>query len=99
LLAIFGVHLWEQLPSLQADEPAGKPGWSVAGRSYPAFAVGQLDFPEKTTTYEILRHPEGGRTGILHWAVQGETRNLSNYSPTPISGAGAALHQPGPRTG
>jgi hypothetical protein len=61
LLAIFGVHLWEQLPSLEVDEPAGKPAWSVASRSYPAFAVSQLDFPEKTATYEIFRYPEGGR--------------------------------------
>jgi hypothetical protein len=30
---------------------------------YPAFAVSQLDLPEKTETYEILRHPEGGRKG------------------------------------
>src|ERR1700680_1819121 len=58
--------------SLEADEPAGKPGWSVASRSYPAFAVRQLDFPEKTASYEILRHPEGGRRDILRWAVQGE---------------------------
>ena len=72
LLAICGIHLWEQLPSLEADEPAGKPGWSVASRSYPAFAVSQLDFPEKTASYEILRHPEGGRRDILRWAVQGE---------------------------
>jgi hypothetical protein len=71
-LAIFGVHLWEQLPSLEADEPAGNPGWSVASRSCPAFAVSQLDFPEKTVTYEILQHPEGDRKDILRWAVQGE---------------------------
>jgi hypothetical protein len=72
LLASFSLHLWNQLPSLEADVPAGKPGWSVASRSYPAFAVSQIDFPEKTASYEILRHPEGGRKDILRWAVQDE---------------------------
>jgi hypothetical protein len=108
LLAIFGVHLWEQLPSLEVDEPAGKPGWSVASRSYPAFALSELDFPEKTITYEIFRHPEGGRPGaprsLALWtgwysSRPEMTRNWPNYSPTPNSGAGAALHQPRRRTG
>jgi hypothetical protein len=72
LLAIFGLHLWDQLPSLEADGPAGKCGWSVTSRSYPAFAASRLDFPEKTAGYESLRHPEGGRKDIQRWAVQGE---------------------------
>jgi hypothetical protein len=61
LLAIVGIHLWNQLPAGEAGEPAVKAGWSLASRSYPAFAVSQFDFPEKTETYEILRLPGGGR--------------------------------------
>ncbi|HEX9469684.1 MAG TPA: hypothetical protein VF957_09085 [Bradyrhizobium sp.] len=71
LIAILGLHLWDQIPPLEADEPAAKPGWSVASRSHPAFAVSQFDLAEKTGSYEILRHPEGGRKDVLRWAVQG----------------------------
>jgi hypothetical protein len=31
-----------------------------------------LDFLEKTATYDIFRHPEGGRKDVLRWAAQGE---------------------------
>jgi len=61
LLAIVGIHLWDELPVGGAVEPSTKAGWSVAMRSYPAFAVSQFDLPEKTEAYQILRHPEGGR--------------------------------------
>jgi hypothetical protein len=69
LLAIVGIHLWDGLPAHQAAEASVKAGWSVATRSHPAFAVSQLDLPEKTETYEILRHPEGGRKDILRWTL------------------------------
>jgi hypothetical protein len=55
-----------------AVEPAARPGWSPAARSYPAFAISQFDLPGKTEAYEILRHPEGGRKDILRWAAPGE---------------------------
>jgi hypothetical protein len=60
LLAILGFHLLDQLPVGEAIERSARAGWSVATRSYPAFAVSQIDLPEKTETYEILRHPLGG---------------------------------------
>jgi hypothetical protein len=69
LLAILGVHLWDQLPVGEAIEPSARAGWSVATRSYPAFAVSQIDLPEKTVTYEILRHPLGGRKDVIRWAA------------------------------
>ena len=50
-----------------ASEPAAKAGWSVAVRSYPAFAVNQFDLPEKTETYWMFRDPEGGRTDDFRW--------------------------------
>ena len=65
LLAILGIQLWDQLPVGEALEPSAKAGWSVAGRSHPAFVVSQFDLPEKTETYEILRHPEGGRKDVF----------------------------------
>src|SRR5207245_9432252 len=60
LMAVCGIALWEHLPAVAAMEAAPKT-WSQAARTAPAFAVSQLIFPGKTETYEILRHPEGGR--------------------------------------
>jgi hypothetical protein len=71
LLAIAGLHLWDMVPA-ETAEPLVKADWSLATRSHPAFAVSQYDFPGKTETYEILRHPEGGRKDVFRWAAQGE---------------------------
>jgi hypothetical protein len=73
LLAIFGLHLWDQLPIGEAAERSATAGWSMALRSHPAFAVSQFDMPgkteAKTEAYEILRHPEGGRKDIFRWTL------------------------------
>ena len=70
LLAIFGVHLWDQLPVAEGNEPSATVGWAVASRSHPAFAVSQFDLPEKTETYEVFRHPLGGRRDVISWAAR-----------------------------
>lgn len=67
LFAILALAALGQLPDLREDEPADKPGWSVADRSHPAFAVSRLDSSEKTAAYTIFRHPEGGRRDVLRW--------------------------------
>jgi hypothetical protein len=92
LLAIVGIHLWDQLPVDEAAEPGAKADWSVASRAYPAFAVSQFDLPEKSKTYEIFRHPEGGRKDVFRWTVQGEkpVAELEIYRP------GAEFDQSGP---
>jgi hypothetical protein len=83
LLAIVGVYLWDQLPALEMAEPPARPGWSVATRSHPAFAVSQFNFADKTETYQILRHPQGGRKDVFRWAIQGEkpVAELEIYRP------------------
>jgi hypothetical protein len=55
----------------------------LAPRSYPAFAVSQFDLYRKTETYELFRHPKGGRKDILRWTDQGEkpVAELENLSP------------------
>jgi hypothetical protein len=87
LLAIVGIHLWDLLPAGEAVEPSVKV-WSLATRSYPAFAVSQFDLPGKTETYEIFRHPEGGRKDVFRWAAQGEkpVAELEIYRPGGESG-------------
>ena len=83
LLGIVGLHLWDELPAAVPIEPVGKPGWSVASRSHPAFAVSSLELPEKSETYEILRHPKGGRKDVFHWGLQDEkpVAELEIYRP------------------
>jgi hypothetical protein len=86
-LALFGilaVHLWNQYHAIKAAGPAAaKPGWNVASRSHPAFAISQAGQPDKSATYAILRHPEGGRKDVLRWAGPGErpVAELEIYRP------------------
>jgi hypothetical protein len=88
LFGILGVHLWNQYHAMKAAAPAAarstwSTGWSVADRSHPAFAVSQLDIPDKSVTYTILRHPEGGRKDILHWSngTEKPVAELEIYRP------------------
>jgi hypothetical protein len=87
LLAILGIHFWDQLLVSEAAEPVARVGWSVAARSHPAFAVSQFDLPEKTETYEIFRHPAGGRKDVIRWAARegiqgdGPVAELEIYRP------------------
>jgi hypothetical protein len=96
LLGILGVHFWDLCEAAGGEaEPPVKATWSVASRSYPAFAVSPLDPSVKTEAYTILRHPEGGRKDILRWAGKDENpvaeleiyRQGSEFDPS-ISAAG-----------
>jgi hypothetical protein len=91
LLAIVSIHLWDLLPAADLDASA-KASWSTATRSYPAFAVRQPELVGKTASYEILRHPEGGRKDILRWAASGE----KPIAELEIYRAGGELTQSGP---
>jgi hypothetical protein len=72
LFAIVGLYVWEQLQFDMAAEAADRPGFTLADRSHPAFAVGSLDLLEKSVAYDIFRHPEGGRKDVFHWSAPGE---------------------------
>jgi hypothetical protein len=74
LLAVLGLSAWDQLPRTEASEPSAKAGWAVADRSYPAFAASRIDPSDKSESYEILRHPEGGRKDIFRWTGQAGQR-------------------------
>lgn len=67
LFAILALAGLGQLPDLRDDEPAGKPGWAAADRSHPAFALSRLDSLDKTASYTIFRHREGGRRDVMRW--------------------------------
>lgn len=72
LLILIAVTLFDSGASEAGNEPPTRSDWSVAARSHPAFAVSQIDLPGKTQTYEIFRHPEGGRKDVMRWAAAGE---------------------------
>jgi hypothetical protein len=93
LIAIVGTRLWAEFPVAGVREPTAKAGWSLAARSYPAFAVSQVDSAVKIETYEIFRHPDGGRKDVLRWAASpGEKpiAELELYRP------GAEMSHAGP---
>jgi hypothetical protein len=93
LIAIAATRLWAELPVAGTLEPATRAGWSVATRSYPAFAVSQVDSLGKIETYDIFRHPEGGRRDVLRWAASSAEKpvaELELYRP------GAEVNQVGP---
>lgn len=76
VLAMAAVTAFEHLELDWTPAEAPKTGWTVADRSYPAFAVRQPDVAGITATYEIQRHPAGGRRDILRW-VPGEGRPVA----------------------
>jgi len=82
LLGIIGLHYWDELPAAPV-EPADRPGWSLASRPLPAFAVSLPNINEKSDTYEIFRHPAGGRKDVFQWGRQGQrpVAELEIYRP------------------
>ena len=83
LLAILALAALDQLPSLRDGDAPLKPGWSLATRSHPAFAMGRNNSFDKSVTYVIFRHPEGGRRDVLRWGTGDErvTAELEIYRP------------------
>ena len=83
LFVIIGVHSWDQLQLDTSAAPVDQPGFALAQRSHPAFAVSSLDPPEKSESYEIFRHPAGGRKDSFHWGPAGEkpVAELEIYRP------------------
>jgi hypothetical protein len=82
LMTIVAVSLWDQSP-LRGGDAAAKSAWGAAARAYPAFAVSQFDLSGRTETYEVLRHPDGGRKDVFRWAARGEKpiAELEIYRP------------------
>jgi hypothetical protein len=101
LLGILAMHGWDHLQLILSDEPAPKPGWSVADRSHPAFGVSRRDSHGRSASYTILRHSGGGRKDILRWtgAPDRVTSELEIYRPggefDPAAGAGLAARMGG----
>jgi hypothetical protein len=67
VLAAAGINFLHQWPTATPGEPAARASWSLATHSRPAFAISQSDLVDKTETYQIVRHPEGGRKDSFRW--------------------------------
>jgi hypothetical protein len=104
LLVMAAVHLASGFDLDAAVGPAvARTDWSVAARSYPSFAVSQFDSAAKAQTYEILRHPGGGRRDVLRFApAPGENpiaelelyrpgREAATAGPPDADGAGEGI--------
>ena len=86
--SIYGTNC---LKSPTPSRPRRRAGARPA-RSQPAFAVSQIDSSDKTESYEILRHPEGGRKDVLRWGPPAYGRSPSSKSIVPA--ANRASRQP-----
>src|SRR4051812_19169690 len=65
LIAMLGVAGWSHLDG--DDAPLGRSGWTLADGAVPAFSLRLTDQPDKTATYTVLIHPDGGRKDVLRW--------------------------------
>jgi len=83
LFGILGVHLWDQFQLEEVAGPISKAGFAAASRSPPAFAVSSFDPYDKSDTYDVFRHPEGGRKDIFRWGAPGQkpVAELEIYRP------------------
>jgi hypothetical protein len=86
LFGILGLHALDKLRMDMAADPAPGASWSVADRSYPAFALSPLslaDKSDKSDAYVIFRHPGGGRKDVLRWSAPGDrpAAELEIYRP------------------
>ncbi len=76
-LAVLALIATDMASRLQDDSdlaprpPLRQAAWHPVERPIPAFAASSADLAEKTATYEILRHAEGGRKDVLKWSDAG----------------------------
>lgn len=103
MLAAIVADLFSAAPTRTEVVRPSSRGWTPASRPHPAFAISHLDLIKKTESYDILRHPQGGRKDILRWAGgtdEPPTVEIEIYRPGNELGAFAAGDTDlGPRMG
>ena len=83
------------------SEPAAKPGWSAADRSYPAFAVSSADLREKSVSYPSFGIPKAAARTCCAGSVRDDkpAAELEIYRPggefDPAIGVGLAARMGG----
>jgi hypothetical protein len=79
-LAIIAADLFSGAAVDVAEPPMplrSRDAWTHAVRPQPAFSAPVADFSSQSESYEILRHPEGGRKDILRWSAARSDAPLS----------------------
>lgn len=72
LLAIIASNLLNP-PTIEAAVEEVRPkAWIPATRPHAAFSLNAPELADKTATYDIFRHPEGGRKDIMAWDHAGQ---------------------------
>jgi hypothetical protein len=96
LLAIAGTYFLDQWPAAARSGPAAKAAFGLATRSHPAFALSQSDLLDKAETYEIFRHPEGGRKDVFRWAERDQGPGERPIAELEIYRPGGEFNPAGP---
>jgi hypothetical protein len=72
LLAIIAANLLQPESVDAAVEQVRPKSWIPATRPHPAFSLAAPELADKTISYDIFRHPEGGRKDIMAWDHAGQ---------------------------
>lgn len=88
-IAAKAVPAADEEPVSSMPEHAWQLAWTPASRVQPAFAAPIHDFSAFTESYEILRHPLGGRKDFLSWSAE------DNKTPNTPPVARIELYRPG----
>jgi len=89
VLALIAADLFSgaAIDAVEASVPLrSRDTWGPAVRPQPAFSAPVADLSGHSASYEILRHPEGGRKDILRWSASLGDAPLSQIE----------LYRPGP---
>ncbi|WP_407157497.1 hypothetical protein [Bradyrhizobium sp. STM 3557] len=76
LIGILGLALWQQIGGLEPTEPGTRPGWTIADDAVPAYALRLSDQLDRSATYTVLHHVEGGRKDVIRWGEPSDRRAL-----------------------
>lgn len=79
LLALIAADVFAKV-ALEPADTAISPrdhAWAAVPRPQPAFAAPVADFSAYSESYEILRHPQGGRRDIIRWSASAPERPLA----------------------
>jgi hypothetical protein len=84
ILALIAADVFVGVRPVAAPSAIRHGTWTVAVRPNAAFSLPLTEFNSKTNTYEIYRHPEGGRRDVLSWFEPGTetpTAQIEIYRP------------------
>jgi hypothetical protein len=77
LIGILGFAFWQQIGGLAPAEPGARPGWTNADDAVPAYALRLSDQLDRSATYTVLHHVEGGRKDVIRWGDPSDRRALT----------------------